>query len=87
MTRGEAIYGLIACWVSRAVEEGESFTSRIRLRDFVQRDVVDQVIAGNLLARFSARQRQRVLIDIDAETERQQRLIRAWAQADSGVRQ
>ena len=85
MTRGEAIYGLIACWVSRAVEEGESFTSRIRLRDFVQRDVVDQVIAGNLLARFSAR--QRVLIDIDAETERQQRLIRAWAQADSGVRQ
>jgi hypothetical protein len=87
MTRSEAIYRLIAYWVSRAVEEGESFTSRIRLRDFVHPDVVDQVIAGNLLARFSARQRQQLLIEIDAETERQQQLIRAWAQPDSGVRQ
>jgi hypothetical protein len=81
-TGNEAVIRLVACWVSRCLDD-PTFARRVKLADFIAEDAVSAVMDGNLLREFSPAESDLRIHELTLRVERHRRqraMIAAWAQ-------
>ena len=76
-SRTEATLRLIAAWLDRAIDN-PNFPYRVRLADVLTEDNIDVVSEMDLLTEYSDEERQKKVAALDAETIRNQAMLRAW---------
>jgi hypothetical protein len=76
-SRTEATLRLIVAWLDRAVDDSD-FPCRVRLAEMLTEDNIDVVSEMDLLAEYSDEERQKEAAALDAETIRNQAMLRAW---------
>ena len=76
-SRTEATLRLIAAWLDRAVDD-PNFAYRVTVADMLTEDNIAIVSEMDLLAEHSEGERQKKLAALDAETIRNQAMLRAW---------
>jgi hypothetical protein len=76
-SRTEATLRLIAAWLDRAVDDPD-FPCRVRLAHMLTEDNIDVVSEMDLLTEYSDEERQKKVAALDAETIRDQAMLRAW---------
>jgi hypothetical protein len=77
-SRTEATLRLIAAWLDRAVDDPD-FPYRVTLADMLTEDNIAIVSEMDLLTEYSGEERQKKAAALDAETIRNQAMLRAWA--------
>ena len=68
-TGNEAVIRLVACWVSRCLDD-PTFARRVKLADFIAEDAVAAVMDGNLLREFSPAERDLRIHELTLRVER-----------------
>ena len=76
-SRTEATLRLIAAWLDRAVDDPD-FPYRVSLTDMLTEDNIAVVSEMDLLTVYSDEERQKKAAALDAETIRNQAMLRAW---------
>ena len=76
-SRTEATLRLIAAWLDRAVDDPD-FPCRVTLADMLTEDNIAVVSEMDLLTVYSDEERQKKVAALDAETIRNQAMLRAW---------
>ena len=76
-SRTEATLRLIVAWLDRAVDDPD-FPYRVTLADILTEDNIAVVSEVDLLTEYSAEERQKKVAALDAETIRNQAMLRAW---------
>jgi hypothetical protein len=76
-SRTEATLRLIAAWLDCAVDDPD-FPYRVRLAHMLTEDNIDVISEMDLLTEYSDDERQKKVAALDAETIRNQAMLRAW---------
>ena len=76
-SRTEATLRLIAAWLDRAVDDLD-FPCRVTVADMLTEDNIAIVSEMDLLTEYSGEERQKKAAALDAETIRNQAMLRAW---------